>query len=153
MNTKKVLKEYVYYYIKEVITLPDFEDIDYFFSTYFLNIPCVNTDDEARTLMKYENIEDIKDKLYMDRNMDRNMDKNMHTNLNYLNCDKDVTKEIINKYWKILGREAINNNIFMEYLYKNKKGVLHEYVLEHVITKIINKNKMSIENLFDKIKL
>jgi hypothetical protein len=142
MNTKKVLKEYVYYYIKELITLEDFEDIDYFFATYFLNIPCVNTDDEAITLMKYENIEDIKDKLYMDRKIDTNM-----------NCIKDVTKDIINKYWKLLGREAINNNIFMEYLYKNKKGVLHQYVLENVITKIINKNKMSVENLFDKMEM
>jgi len=142
MNTKKVLKEYVYYYIKELITLEDFEDIDYFFVTYFLNIPCVNTDDEAITLMKYENIEDIKDKLYMDRKIDTNM-----------NCIKDVTKDIINKYWKLLGREAINNNIFMEYLYKNKKGVLHQYVLENVITKIINKNKMSVENLFDKMEM
>jgi hypothetical protein len=141
MNTKKVLKEYVYYYIKEVINLQDFDDIDYFFVTYFLNIPCVNSDEEARTIMKYENIEDINEKLYL-----CNGDNNGYNGYN-------ITKEVINKYWKVLGREAINNNIFMEYLYKNKRGIVQDCVLEHVITKIINKNKMSIENLFEKIKM
>jgi hypothetical protein len=148
MNTKKVIKEYVFCYIKELITLNDFQDIDYFFTTYFLNMPCVNTDDEARTLMKYESIDDIKETLYMDANFLTNIN-----DIHDIKDIKDINKEIINKYWKVLGREAINNEIFMDYLYKNKRGILNEYVLNHVIKKIISRNKMDIENLFNTMKM
>jgi hypothetical protein len=41
----------------------------------------------------------------------------------------------------------------MDYLYKYKRGLVVDYVLDCIIKRILDKNKMDVDTLFDKLKI
>lgn len=129
----KQLQEYIFYYIKSNITLDDFGDIDYFYSKYISIMPCAETDEEAIYILSNENHEEI----ILKAN---------------LKCDY-TPKILVNRYWMIIGREALDNQMFMDYLFKYKQGIIVEYVLDYIIKRILEKNKMDVDGLFNKLRI
>jgi hypothetical protein len=132
----KHLQEYIFYYIKSNINLYDFGDIDFFYTRYISSIPCVETEEEAVCILSKENHQEIMNKI----------------NLKGDYCSI-TPKMLVNRYWVIIGREALDNQMFMDYLYKYKRGLVVDYVLDCIIKRILDKNKMDVDTLFDKLKI